>query len=602
MYTKNVLNPTQMNYDELRLAQLLALVNDEPDNEAAFEALQARIGGDPSVFQELDGGAADLPEEMLEWLEIENEYEEEDELQQAFDGMKTRSLEAVVLESATADVLRATDDSSGIEVEMETGRLWRNWVSTERLIPRHTCYPRNLRQLQAIVRKAESEGRSIRAFGSGHAISDVAVSEDYIINTSKLNRVLPLDYSRLKPNVEASHLIQVEGGIKIRELNKELALRDLALSNMGGSTIQSLAGAVSTSTHGSGISLGPFPSFVKSILMVSTGGKVYRIEPTDGITDPTRWMEPHIELIQDDEHFNAVVVSMGCMGVIYALTIEVEPAYLLKETRELSKWSDVKRVINELGLRPQLEKYRHLEFLINPHETKGDHTAIITKRVLQLGDDIPKGRPGKRNCLPSLLAGMKITPRLFMKLFNMTRKKTPQYLDKSLKGLDDEAFINHSYEVLNQGTKQLKFVAGAIEVAFPIDRTIEAIEKVMEVCAHNVAVHGRYLTSPIGVRFVKRSDAYLSMMHDQDSCLIEIPSIINTREWKELLIDMEQELLAIGGRPHWGLNMKFKGETAFQFEDYYPKFYNWLRVYQHYNAKGTFDNKFTNRLSISMRP
>jgi hypothetical protein len=593
-----------MNYDELTLEQLVELVNEQPENEAAFDALQARIAGDPEAFQQLDGSMEELSEEMMQWLAIDNEYEEEDEMQDAFQAIKTRGLEEVALEVAAADAMLAFPELEidEIEVETEANRPWRNWVSTERLIPKHTCYPRNLRQLQTIIRKAEAEGKSVRAFGSGHAISDVAVSLDYIINTSRLNSVLPLGESTFKREAAAMHLIQVEGGIKIGELNKQLALRGLALSNMGGSTIQSLAGAISTSTHGSGITLGPFPSFVKSLLLVSTAGKVYRIEPSDGITDPDRWLEPHITLIQDDDHFNAVLVNMGCMGVIYAFTIAVEPAYLLKESRQLSKWSDVKTVINTLGLRQQLEKYRHLEFLINPHETHGDHTVIITKRVRQEGNGIPKGRPGKRNCLPSLLAGLKITPKMFIQLFNLTRKKTPQYLDTSLKGLDDEEFTNHSYEVLNQGTKQLKFVAGAIEVAFPVDRTVEAIEKVMEVCARNVRVHGRYLTSPIGVRFVKKSRAYLSMMHDQDSCLIEVPSIINTKEWKELLIDMEQELLAFGGRPHWGLNMKFKGDTPFRFEDYYPEFHRWQRIYQHYNSRGTFDNKFTNRLSISMRP
>ena len=65
---------------------------------------------------------------------------------------------------------------------------------------------------------------------------------------------------------------------------------------------------------------------------------------------------------------------------------------------------------------------------------------------------------------------------------------------------------------------------------------------------------------------------------------------------------MEQRLLAIGGRPHWGLNMKFKGDTPFRFEAYYPRFHDWRRIYRKFNAKGTFDNKFTNRLSLSMRP
>ena len=116
--------------------------------------------------------------------------------------------------------------------------------------------------------------------------------------------------------------------MRLRDLNRLLDDNGLALSNMGGYDAQTVAGVMSTSTHGSGSrsARSPTPS------ARSSSWRVIRIERAGGL--PIR-----IDAGAQTTMFNAAVVGMGCMGVIYAATIEVEPEYWLTEVRELSTWA-----------------------------------------------------------------------------------------------------------------------------------------------------------------------------------------------------------------------------------------------------------------------
>src|SRR5439155_19620504 len=107
------------------------------------------------------------------------------------------------------------------------------------------------------------------------------------------------DDGTLRPqHADAPPLVRVLGGTHIHQLNEQLRERGLALRNMGGYDAQTIAGVVSTSTHGSGLTFGPFPDMVRSLDLVIARGEKVRVEPAYGITDhdafnatytPTAW-------------------------------------------------------------------------------------------------------------------------------------------------------------------------------------------------------------------------------------------------------------------------------------------------------------------------
>ncbi len=134
-------------------------------------------------------------------------------------------------------------------------RVWRNHTGNQHIDPLRIDRPAELSDLVAIVREAEDRGVTVRAVGSGHSWSDVALTPGFLVETHGLHRELPVDC--LRSDVDASDLVRTEAGVRLKELNARLEAQQLALFNMGGWDAQTVAGVMSTSTHGSGIRYGP---------------------------------------------------------------------------------------------------------------------------------------------------------------------------------------------------------------------------------------------------------------------------------------------------------------------------------------------------------
>ena len=145
----------------------------------------------------------------------------------------------------------------------------------------------------------------------------------------------------------------------------------------------------STSTHGSGIAFGPLCEFIKSIEIVGDGGKLFRVEPSvasnQSLTDPVAWEQAHpdrarFELIQDDRWFNAVIVGMGCLGIIYAVVLEVREAFLLKETRTLATWNAAQAALLD-------DDYTHKSYRVFHIGEANDIPAISSEFALPVAED-----------------------------------------------------------------------------------------------------------------------------------------------------------------------------------------------------------------------
>jgi len=165
-------------------------------------------------------------------------------------------------------------------------RTWKNHLGNQWIDPLRIYAPPSIDEVRQIVREAEEARVTVRAVGSGHSWSDVALTRGFLLKTDGLARPVTSEQEFLRPEWTGRQLVRPEGGIRIKELNAYLDGRGLALSNMGGYDHQTVAGVISTSTHGSGLTFGPLNDFVRSLDIVAAGGQVYRIEPSDGPTTP----------------------------------------------------------------------------------------------------------------------------------------------------------------------------------------------------------------------------------------------------------------------------------------------------------------------------
>ncbi len=538
----------------------------------------------------------------------------------------------------------------------ETRLQWKNWVAYAQAEPLlfkvpgrtngHIDVVKNadqlrsydfetLKELQKIVKEAESRQLKVRCVASGHALGDVALSNDIMISSKKFtapqrlaNDYLKPEYTSEyeatieingKPHKEKRRLFETGAGTLVADLNAILEMNGLALINQGGSDVQGLFGGVSTSTHGSGIHIGPYPAFVKSFVLVGEEGKIYRIEPSDGITDPASFKnsadhkEYGIELIQDDKVFNTAIVSMGSMGLVYSCIIEVRDAYFLYEERRLKDWDELKSEMQQMGIEQYAAQHRHFEFSVNPYrvneEGKPDPSGqrkclIMTRDIPKENLEIPtdeKGQKFQRNFFSSFLAGISVAGTISAWLFNRNPQNCPGLINNSLLRLVDHAedgggFYNKSYRVLNQGLRELKFFGYAIEIAFPLEQLFEVLERMFEL-AEEAAKDHQYHPAPLAVRFVEECPAYLSMMNGGKRVTIEVVTVKGMTGGMDLLQRVEREMKRFDGRPHWGLfTSHLDGE---RLKKCYPDTYDqWKKTYAHYCVKDTFTNDFTYRMDF----
>jgi hypothetical protein len=411
--------------------------------------------------------------------------------------------------------------------------------------------PASLPELVDLVQRAEREGTTVRAVGAGHSWSNVALTDGYLILPDKLSGVERV----------GERLVRVLGGTHLRDLNDWLDEHDLALPQMGGYDEQTIAGVISTSTHGSGLSWGPFPDFVRSLELVVSGGELVQLEP-------------------GDDGFDAAICGVGTIGIIHAVIIEVREAFWLNEVRTDTTWENVR---DELTPERVLGEGDHYELFLNPY---GEHRVLVTRRRDWDGPrDLPEDKL-RRHPLTELEARLKFVAWFLRLGARFVPGLLAGRFDAVLHDMRDNGYANKSYRVFNIGeANHLPAISAELAIPLAGNRHIEAVERIFTIAAEQRKRHRRIHTSPIALRFVARSRAYASMMHDRETMMIELILVDTTRGAGELLQAYEDGLRDLEMRPHWG---QINNLTDEEVRTMYPRWDDWLAVEQRFNASGVF--------------
>ena len=310
-----------------------------------------------------------------------------------------------------------------------------NWSHSIDYRPRQVFKPASPGEIAHAISVATTNDRRLKPIGSRWSLSDAAVGNDYLLDTSNLRSVLGMSQGSsvwgyvdnegtahpasspvlsttvLNPNfvAERRRLVHVQAGIKIHDLYNILdrqpslpaspARGRWALPTMGGSAGQSLAGAISTSTHGADFEFGPYPETVRAIDIVMADGQRYWIERSGASLQLTQVgglvtaaFKAALDPMPPIEHYNtadflAVLVSMGSLGVIYSLVIEVVEQFGLQQQTTWTKWSAVKKLLRDRTLFTQPPPYPGIGGLSaypssqvgddgGIHDTNAQHRAI----------------------------------------------------------------------------------------------------------------------------------------------------------------------------------------------------------------------------------
>jgi FAD/FMN-containing dehydrogenase len=480
----------------------------------------------------------------------------------------------------------------------EVRKTWSNHLGNQRTDPLRIYEPRTIDDVVAIVRTAREWNVNVRAVGSGHSWSDVALTDGFLLKPTGMTRVPAPEPDFLRAEWAQRKLVRAEGGTRIKELNAWLDAHGLGLTNMGGYDHQTVAGVTSTSTHGSGTAFGPLNDQLRSLDVVVGDGSVRRIEPADGPTDRAAYEAHHGDartLVQDDHVFHAVCVGMGCMGVICTAMLEVRDRFFLREVRELHPWAKVRADLEDGAVFADNE---HYELAFSPYDDGYPYPFLVTTRN---STPDPRNRPWDkrmRNWLVELAALFPFTPQVINLLLDIAPGLAPKLLLGSVKSLVKDEYDEVSFKVFNIGTLNI-LPAYSCEIGVPMDgRHIEAVETIFRVARERRELGSVYQSSPIALRFVKASPAYLSMMNGRDTMMIELIGLNGNDGGIELLKAYEEALYDLGGRPHWGHINTLSGSHGF-VESMYPRYADWMDVRARLDPGGVFDSPFSKRVGIS---
>jgi hypothetical protein len=453
---------------------------------------------------------------------------------------------------------------------------WLNWSRTQRICPQYVAKPRSLPELRELMRQVEARGGQLKPVATGLSFSDILQTEDTLVETTSLvggraeDVLLPREEELWLEPHPPEPLVRIPCGARIRPLNAALAQLGLAFTNLGGYDNQTIVGAISTSTHGSGIGLPPLPDAVRSLDLLAVGGEYYRIEPTRGLTDPAKFKAryPERKLLQSDSSFWPCVVSLGCMGIITSVTMEVSRAFLLQETVRLRRWSVVKPRLQSRDAMPAVRNY---EVLLNPYRRRdGDYDCLVTERNVAPAGAKPRPLPPARRSLESTTF-LASTQRELLQLMERQPRLIPGLLRAGFEALETHGgpHIDESLVVYNVGKINTADVMSG-EYFFPManGQLVAAVEALLALVERNCR-QGIYQPSPLALRFVRHSRAPLSMAFGEAHGAVEIACFSGLPYAAEALLSYEALCQEHRGRPHWGQMHELTGQPGW-LQSAYP--------------------------------
>ncbi|WP_103071394.1 FAD-binding protein [Aquimarina sediminis] len=474
---------------------------------------------------------------------------------------------------------------------------WYNTIKNYKTRPERYLFPKDHEDIARFIVEAEKNKKTIRAVGSGHSFSNVAIVEDgnYVINTKKLDRVSPVVKCILKEEYQNDPMVWVQAGVSIKKLNEQLDTLGFSIMNMGGIDHQTISGAISTGTHGTGLNVPSVHGMVKAIQLVTLRGEKIQIETCEGISKDDLYINGDFTIIKDDDLFNAALVSLGAMGIIYAYILRAEHEYWLKEVNTIVPWSELESQLKEGTI---LKQYRGVKIIINPYADLNkdhlqDHTAVISTHSILYKPHKIKFTDQFRNLISSIFSNWKLIRALgFITLQYCSKKypeKMPNIIEVALKNQKDRGYINTAHKVLYQGGDYLKERAYDCEVAFDMkDNTyIDVIDALIK-NAKTLKEKGHYHTAPFAIRFVKKSNALISAEYNRDVCYIDTAMILGSKSEKEVIYSSLQLMLEMGGTPHWGKINDVLRQDKYDLEKIYPGLKKWKDIVKDYNPNGTF--------------
>lgn len=395
---------------------------------------------------------------------------------------------------------------------------WTNWVGNQSFKYQSFAQPKSEKEVVKAIKKALEKKQKIRVVASGHSFTPIVETDGLLLDLVNINGIKAVD-----PYKQRAY---VGSGTPISALGDPLWDKGLALINQGDIDDQRIAGAISTGTHGSGTEFGSFSSILKSCRIVNGTGEVVEI------TEKT------------PDLLHAAQVSVGMLGVMVGMELEVTKKYKLKEHIDHEPFADVMRNFHE-----RVKKNRNFSFFWFPSEESAALYNI----------ELPPGEQATDTC--------------HVKVFNEARES--EQISSVPKRRIDRSY--RIYPMLYSPNFH------ELEYFIPLEKAVDCINEMREYMLRSLPLS----IFPLEIRTCGSEDGFLSSNYKRDTLVVSVSGMPGV-DYGSYLQEVDRILGRYDARVHWG---KLHFLTKPQLHERYPKADKFIKIRKDFDPKGVFLNK-----------
>jgi FAD-linked oxidoreductase len=423
-------------------------------------------------------------------------------------------------------------------------RRWINWGGNQQAVAVDVLTPRSVDEVAAQVKEASGTGRRIKAVGSGHSFTGIAVANDQRMLLHRLNGLISIDGT----------LVTVPAGMPLARLNALLADAGLAMPNLGDIDEQTVAGAISTATHGTGIGHSTISSCVEAVKLVNGAGELVTIGPGDELLPAAR-------------------VSLGALGVLVEVTLRCVEAFTLLADERPMPLTEVLA-----GLDDWIAGNEHAEFYWYPYTDRAQ---------LKINNKVPANdRPLSR--FRGWLDDEFLANSVFGAACRLGRAApgtVPAISAVAARALTARTYTERSDRVFCT-PRRVHFTEMEYEIPrAALPEVLEALPRIIDGLPFRVQF-------PVEVRFTGPDDIWLSHGHGRESAYVAVHQFVGNT-YEPYFRAVEAVCQPLGGRPHWG---KIHYRTAEDLRPAYDKFDDFVAVRDRLDPARVFANDYLDRV------
>jgi L-gulonolactone oxidase len=426
---------------------------------------------------------------------------------------------------------------------------WTNWagnVSADVTV----VTPSSVGELAGVVAAATDRGQRVKPVGAGRSCSAIAATDGVQVRLDRMAGVVSAD--------RETGLVTVLAGTRLHALNEALWRLGLAMTNLGDADAESVAGAISTGTHGTGAGFGGLATQVRALELVLADGSLLRCAADD-----------------NSDVFAAARVGLGALGVIATVTLQCEPAYALAAAEGPASLDELLEDLDENVLGND-----HFEFFWFPHTRR-----VLTKRSNRVlpGTELRPVGAFRRRLEDEFLAGPVLEQ--VHRLTTRRPRLTPvgNRLATWLLGARD--YIDRSYRVF-ASPHNIRF----LEMEYAVPRA--AVPWLLAEIEAYLAGSGEQVGVPVQVRFAGPDDIWLSTAYRRESGYLAVRQY-HRRGHDSYFRAVEAIAEEAGGRPHWG---KLHRRDADSLRPAYEQFGGFVALRDRLDPQRTFGNDYLTRV------